>query len=174
MAEVGVHVSESDDLVAEMTFGSASSIYQLVWGETGKHHLGIVEIRVGVAFLGHEKVTKLAENQLSWTVASAVLGKSWETFEDQFTVGTLVVRVENSVMFFFARGVVAMARVVRAVPVILPFWRSFLKHGLALCTEDIIAETEVLVQNECPLRNPLLAVLALHVARLVRLVLLFR
>jgi hypothetical protein len=138
MAEVGVHVSESDDLVAEMAFSSTPSIYQLVWGETGKHYLGIVEVRVGIAFLWHEKVTELAENQLSWTVAGTVQGKGWQTLEAYFTVRTLVMFVENSIMLFFAWRIVAMARVVRAVPVILPFCRSFLKHSLALGTEYII------------------------------------
>ena len=53
--------------------------------------------------------------------------------------------MEDCVVSFFAGGVVAMEVIVWTVPVVLPFWGSFLEYVAALRTEDVVAQTEVFV-----------------------------
>jgi hypothetical protein len=49
---------------------------------------------------------------------------------------------------------------VRAVPVILPFWAAFLEDEFAFGAEDVVSVAEVLVEEHCAGRNPLVAVFA--------------
>lgn len=76
--------------------------------------------------------------------------------------------MENGIVSALAGGIVPMGRIMSAVPMILPLGRPFLKDVAALGAKHIVAETEVLMQNQCPLRYPLLAVWALYITRLVR------
>jgi hypothetical protein len=76
-----------------------------------------------------------------------VEGKGGQAFEGGWAVWAWVGVVEYGVVAGFARGVGAVGGVVRTVPMVLPFGGSFLKNVLALGTEDVIAETEVLVEN---------------------------
>ena len=117
-----------------MAFRGASSVHQFVWSEAGEYHLGVTEIRVRVAFLWHEQMAELTENQLPRTICSAMLRETRKSFELSCTVGAFVRLVEDTVMFFFARCIIAMAGVMWAVPVTLPFWRPLLEDILTLRT----------------------------------------
>jgi hypothetical protein len=117
-----------------MAFGGSSSVHQFVWSEAGEHHFGVAEIRVRIAFLWHEKMAELTENQLSRAICGTMLRKARKSFEIFSTVCALVCLMEDSGMLFFAWGIIAMAGVVWAVPVILPLCRPLLEDILALRT----------------------------------------
>lgn len=59
MAQMGLHVPKTDDLIAQMAFGCAAPIDEFVRGETGEQDFRIMDIRVRVALLGYEEMTEL-------------------------------------------------------------------------------------------------------------------
>ena len=79
-------------------------------------------------------MAELAENQLPGAIRSTMMRKTRESVKIPGTIDALVGLVEDSVMFFFACGIVAMGGVLWAVPVALPLWRAFLEDILALRT----------------------------------------
>jgi hypothetical protein len=85
------------------------------------------------------------------------------------TIRAAVGAVEDGVVAELAGGIISMGRVMGAMPMVLPLWRPFLENIVALRTEDIISETEILMKNQCPLRHPLSTILTLHVPILVDL-----
>lgn len=76
MSEMGVHIPESYDFVAQVAFSGASSVHQFMGGEARENYLGVMEIWVRFPFLWHEEMTKLAKNQFSWAFCRAVLSES--------------------------------------------------------------------------------------------------
>jgi hypothetical protein len=75
MLQVRLHVPQSDDLVAEMTFRCASSVCKFVG-----RHAGHEDFRRGIkriAFLRNFKVAEAAENELPGTDACVMPSKVW-------------------------------------------------------------------------------------------------
>ena len=75
--------------------------------------------------------------------------------------------MENGIVLVFAGMIVAIGGIVKTVPMIFPCRGTFLKDIMAFGAKDIIAKAEVFMKNQCPLRNPLLTVLALHIPSLM-------
>ena len=73
VAEVGVHVAEADDLVAEVAFCCARAVDEFVRGEAGEEDFGVVEVGFAFGLLGDDKVAELAEDGFPWTSGCAVL-----------------------------------------------------------------------------------------------------
>ena len=74
MAEVGFHISESDDFVTEVAFCCAAAVDEFVRGEAGEEDFGVEDVGVGVAFLWDDEVAELAEDEFSGADGRAVLG----------------------------------------------------------------------------------------------------
>jgi hypothetical protein len=168
MAEMGLHIPQTNDLVAQMTLGRAAPVDQLMWRKAREHNLGVIKVRVSVALLWHEKMTELAKDQLPRTHSGSMLCQRWQPFRANVATRTCIFLMKDGIVSALAGGIVPMGRVMGAVPMTLPLGRSLLEDVAALGAEHIVAETEVLMQNQCPLRYPLLAVLTLYITRLVR------
>lgn len=108
MAEMGVHISQSDDLPTQMTLGRAAAVYQFVRRETGEHDFGVKEIWVRFAFLGNKKMAELTENQLPWALGSPMLCKGGKTLELKTAIRAVVIAVKYRIVPEFARCIVAM------------------------------------------------------------------
>ena len=70
-----VHVSEAHDLVAEMAFGCAATVCELVRSEAGKEEFGGCGFG-WIAFLGDLEVTEAAENEFAWAGGGFVVSES--------------------------------------------------------------------------------------------------
>jgi len=71
MTQVGGHVAEPDNLVAEVAFGRAAAVLQFVDRKAREQRLGVWG--VGVAFLGYFEVAELAEDKFGGADGDAVL-----------------------------------------------------------------------------------------------------
>lgn len=73
---MGVHVSEANDLVAEMAFCGSATVGEFVGGEAGEEELWIGWL-VGVAFLGNLQMAEAAKDQFAWAEGGSVVGECW-------------------------------------------------------------------------------------------------
>lgn len=115
-----------------------------------------------VAFLWDEEVAELAEDYLAWAEGCAVVSEGGQVGGLVGAVEAGVGCVEDSGVFGFAGGGVAVGGVVRTVPVVLPFGGGFLEDFGAVRAECVVAETEVFVEDHCALGDPLVAVFATY------------
>ena len=60
--EMGVHVPETDDSVAEMAFRGSAAVRQFVGGETREQQFRVWGF-IGIATLGNLEVTEAAEDE---------------------------------------------------------------------------------------------------------------
>ena len=74
MLEMRGHVAKADNLVAQVTFGSAGTVGDFVRGEARQNDFRIRWAR-GITFLGNLQVAELAENELARAGGGAVEGE---------------------------------------------------------------------------------------------------
>lgn len=108
MAEMGVHISQSDDLSTQMTLCGTSTVYQFMRGQTGEHDFGVKKVWVRVAFLWDEKMAELTENQLPRTLGSPMLRKGGKTLESSAAIRAAVTVVKYRIVAEFARNIIAI------------------------------------------------------------------
>lgn len=72
-----IHVSEAHNLVAEVAFGRAAAVCELVGCEAGEEEFG--GYRLGwVAFLRDLEVAEAAEDELAGTCGGFVVREGWD------------------------------------------------------------------------------------------------
>lgn len=97
--EVRLHVAEADDLGAQVAFGRAGAVDELVGREAREEDFWIRGARVGVALLWDEQVAELAEDELAWAGGGAVVGEVGEVGGLVGAVGTGAGGVEDVGVF---------------------------------------------------------------------------
>ena len=104
-----VHVSQSDDFVAEMAFGRTTAVGDFVWSQTaGEEDVGGFGRRIVWALLRDLEVAELAEDDLCWAECCCVAGEIWEGVCGEGAVGTLSVCVVELVVLGLGREGIAM------------------------------------------------------------------
>lgn len=93
--QVGVHLAEAEDAVAEGALRGAGAVLELVGGEAREAHLGC---RGAVAALRHFEVAKLAEDGLGGAVCRPVAGQLGEIVGREGTGRAVVLGVEDSMV----------------------------------------------------------------------------
>ena len=122
-----LHVAQPDYLVAKMALSCARAIRELVRRETAKQDLGVGERWVLGSFLRHDQVTKLAKYFLAWTNGSSVVCEVRNVRSQEIAIGAIDggSGVKNGVMFDFRRRHIAVEIIVRAMPMVLPYFGVF-------------------------------------------------
>jgi hypothetical protein len=98
---MGGHIAETNNFVAEMAFGCAGTVGELVCGEPREKCFG--GWLEGVAFLGDFKVAELAKDDLAGTYGCAVHGEVFEVCCFVWAVWTLLRLVEHVFMLYFTK-----------------------------------------------------------------------
>ena len=90
-------------------------------------------------------MTKLAQNGLGRTDSCAVLSETWEVLRLKSTATTGALAVKKEIVSILFRVAGAISRIMRTMPMILPFRRPLLEHVLALGAEDVVSKAKVLM-----------------------------
>lgn len=109
-----------------------------------------------------------AKNQLCRTSTCAMVCEVRYVSSLVAAIPTKLFGVKDAIVFRVGGRTGAISAVVRTMPVLLPCGRGFLKHVRAVGAEDVIAETEVFVEEKSSLRNPLMTVFAAGIIRIWR------
>lgn len=144
-----------------MAFGRAAAVGEFVRREAREENFRVRRRGVGVGLLRDEEMAELTEDELRGAGCCAVVGEVGRGTGRVAARGAQARSVEDTVMLRVGCRAVAVARVMWAMPVILPLGRGFDEDVVALWAEDVVPEAEVLMQKKSAFGNILLAVLAL-------------
>lgn len=121
-AQMNLHISQSNDLAAEVTFGCAGAVCKLVRCETAEENFGIREGWVIRPLLWYDEMAELAEYFFPWADRRSVAGKLGKARRSEVAVRALYGGwwVKNGVVLGFGCECVAVGVIVGTVPMVLP------------------------------------------------------
>jgi hypothetical protein len=121
-AQMSLHISQSNDLVAKMTFSCAGTICKLVRCEAAEENFRIHEGWVIGTLLWYDEMAELAKYFFAWADRCSVAGKVGKVRCREVAIRALYGGwwVKNGVVLGFGCECVAVGVIAGTVPMVLP------------------------------------------------------